>query len=196
MNWSKRILFKIVVPCCCIILLGGCHYENGRWYLGESDFVTLPDFRGEMDKVHDCLVANEDITAAKFKNRFDGEYKKVHSEENWRYWGNLVCLAFNEHATPKQIGKTIVFLTDQIEPGNHAHNDLEAMSLLLKKKLDYCNETELLRDQINSEKKSNMMQKVESEMELLAQKKIIKDLEDQVRKLKEIENLLENKSKQ
>ncbi len=190
------IFRKIFILSCSAILLGGCHYENGQWYLGESDFVSLPDFRGEVAKVHDCLVADEVFTMNTFNKKFKEEYEKVHGEDKWRYWGYLVCLAFDDRATQRQIGKTVVFLTDQIEPGNHAHNDLEALSILLKKRLDSLNKEETLRHAVNSEKKNNMMQKVEFEMELLAQKKEKKDLEDQVEKLKEIENLIEKNTKE
>lgn len=195
-----RITVKYTLRFLLIVLtfqfLSGCHYEEGRWYLGKSDIVTLPDFRGEFDKLNDCLVANEVVTIEVFNKRFDEEYKRVTTDDNWRYWGYLVCLALDEYADQKQIGKTVVFLTDRVEPGNHAHTDLEAMSILLKKKLDQLNEKEFLQQQIKEEKKKNMMQKVEFEMESLAQKKKIKELNDQVRKLKEIEVLLENKSKQ
>ncbi len=196
MRKRGKNIVTILLTLLAILYLSGCHYENGRWYLGESDLVTLPDFRGEVDKLHDCLVADEDITKKELEKRFTKEYARVNTEESWRYWGYLVCLALDEYANEKQIGKTVVFLTDQIEPGNHAHNDLEAMSILLKSKLDALNEKEYLLQVVKDEKKRNMMKKVEFEIELLAQKKKNMELKDQVRKLKEIEALLENKSKQ
>ncbi len=196
MKKKVKNIFRILLTLYAVFFMGGCHYENGRWYVGESDLVTLPDFRGEVDKLHDCLVADESVSAKEFGTRFKKEYERVTSDENWKYWGYLVCLAFNEQANQKQIGKTVVFLTDQIEPGNRAHYDLEAMSILLKKLLDHQNESDSLQQIVKEEKKKNMMQRVNFEIELLAKKKKIKDLGDQVRKLKEIEILLENNSKQ
>ena len=181
--------------CGVFIFLSGCHYENGRWYLGESDIVSLPDFRGEVAKVHDCLVADEDFSAKEFNRIFEEEYAEVQTEEKRRYWGYLVCLALNDRASQRQIGKTVMFLTDQIEPGNSSHRNYDAMSILLKKKLDALIEMQSLKHAVKTAKEKNMMQKMEFEMELLNQKKIKKDLEDQVRKLKEIEILLEKNTK-
>ena len=65
----------------------------------------------------------------------------------------------------------------------------------MKKKLDTLSEMQSLKYAVKTAKEKNMMQKMEFEMELLNQKKIKKDLEDQVQKLKEIETLLEKNTK-
>ncbi len=182
-----KCINRFLVLCgmvCFLLYLSGCHYSDGQWYIGESDVVPLPDFRGEVTKIHDCLVANEKFSTKDLHEKFNSEYLKITQKDNGRYWGHLVCYAFHEKATRKQIGKTVMFLTDQIEPGNRAHNDLEAMSILLRKHLDKLND-------INVEKEKNMMMNLEYEKELLALRKNQRDLEDQVQKLKEIEILLE-----
>lgn len=182
----------------CVLAMSvlGCHYEDGKWYVGESDNVPLPDFRGEVEKVNDCLVANETYSPEELEDKFQQEYTKLTSEDSWRYWGHLACLAFNDLATRKQIGRAVIFLTDRVEPGNRAHNDLEAMTILLKGRLDRMYDIKTLKYELAAEKETNMIQKLEFEKNILAHKKIQKDLENQVRKLKEIELLLDSKNKE
>ena len=188
------VLLQLTV-CFCVLGLAGCHYKDGKWYVGESEKVPLPDFRGEIEKVHDCIVANETYSNEELDNRFKLEYEKLGQEDNWRYWGHLVCLAFNEGATRKQVGRTVLFLTDRVEPGNRNHNDLEAMKILLERRLDNVNNVKSLQEELSKERENNTQQKVEFEKQILAHKKIQQDLENQVRKLKEIETLLDSKNK-
>ncbi len=192
----KRVNNHWRIICMCALSLfsmSGCHFEQGKLYLGNADVVTLPDFRGEVAKAHDCLVANVNMTKDEFIGKFEEKLAQSKIDENWKYWGGLVCLALNEHASQDQIGKTVLLLTDYIEPGHRGHKDLEAMTLILKKKLDNMIALQSIQHIANKEKKQNMIQKVECELELLAQRKVIKDLEEQVQKLKEIEKMIENK---
>ncbi len=162
----------MLIPLCCLFL-SSCAANKDRWLLMGIDLKTEMGLRpNAIESLDRCLKIKKKMSPAKFTKLFGREASLVKKNPTTADWGKLGCLGFHSSATVSQVRKAATLLpTKGLPAGEQRVVDL--LRELLKRRA-----TELA-----DLRKCTVQQQKERAR--------IKQLEEQVKKLQEIELLLQ-----
>ena len=170
----KRIIHAALVFICCL-LLTACGQKSSKWLPWEVDQKTEIGRRHDsVETFAECIQQRQVLSATKLRKLFDREADIVRKNRATADWGNLACLAFNDLATVYHVKEAALLLPDE-----NISSEEEMMVGPLR--------TLLNKRAVTLGKLSNLEQLLTNSLDLLNQ------LQSQVERLQEIEELLEKK---
>lgn len=194
----KRIFFVVIT----VLIIAGCHLEQGKLYFDELGLDPITVYKMEpLETTIYCLVEANIPEGKALANLHKRAMAEVEENPESGNWGNLVCLALSENATVEQMHETINALQLVIAVRHRQANSARGFKALLEQKLDLYQRIEQGRNLLEIEKdryeEMILSHKAELEKEKAAtanQERKVKELEEKVQKLQEIELLLHPKN--
>ncbi len=191
----NRKLMSFVLAICSMVLLSGC-VEMGRTRLetGGAMEPTIVFRPTDCSYVLSCLGDLKSVRGREFDLHFNAAEKKLATGDD-KDKLRLICLALNKRADYKQFKKGMEVLDQYIEEHPESGQDLQGLKSLVtrldqakinrwiarKKLLDRQDELETENEHLKSE---------------LAQAQVrIKELQNQIEQLKNIENIIKNRER-
>ncbi len=168
---QKSIRFLLFALCC--LCLTSCAGNEGRWLIMGVDLKTEMGLRPDpVDSFSRCLKVEKKMSRAKFTKLFVKEASRVKKNPAIADWGKLGCLGFHPSASVSQVKRAAALLPDKGLPSEE-RLVVDLLRVLLKRRA-----VELA----GSRKCWIRLQKKRVQ---------VKQLEEQVKKLQEIELLLQ-----
>jgi len=184
----------------------GCHLESGQRLLAEMGLDTRLAALPPPERTLACVAEADGNTLASFRDEHGMALATLRRDPAGGDWSGLVCLALSSQAQAEQIKETI----DVIEGALAARSDrrydpLLGFYTLLKQRYDALAwqaeenrhwQAQLAAQQAQAEQVRNGYEKQLAEARRLAAEKEsqVEALEQQVRKLKEVELMLQPQS--
>ncbi len=184
-----------------LIIMTGCRLERGKVYFDELGLDPITVYTVSPLKSALYCLAEEDISGdERWLARYREELEKVKAHPERENWGRLVCLAFSDRSTIVQLRETIRALQLIIAAGHTQVNGACAFKKLLEEKMR-------LQQKIAAAAttKKNLEKEHEKALRycreeigkgyaaISVEKMRVRELEDKVRKLQEIELMLHPK---
>jgi hypothetical protein len=204
---SSIMKIRIYVLAIATVLSGGCHLESGQRLLAElgldsQSLSTLPP----AERTLACIAETDGNTLASFRDEHATSLTAFQRDPANGDWSGLVCLALSSQAEAGQIKQTIEALDVAIAArGERQHDPLFGFYTILKQRyhaLAWHDEenrywqAQLAAQQVHFQQMhGNFEERLAAAERLAAEKQEqVYTLEQQVRKLKEVELMLQPQS--
>jgi hypothetical protein len=204
MNVSVRSLLTLLTML--TLFLGGCHLEQGKLHFDELNLNPITVYSMKPLETTIYCVADGDLPSGNMLEQMHREsFEQVENNPEEANWGELVCLSLAEQATVEQMKETINVLVLVLAARDDLRGTVRGFKKLLEQKVRVVEESEkyqqMLVDEANDKKA--VISAYEDRMNIYELKLIlekqatakqaekVEDLEQQVRKLKEVELLLQ-----
>ena len=204
MNVSVRSLLAWLTVL--TLFLGGCHLEQGKLHFDELKLNPITVYAMKPLETTIYCVAEGDLPSGDILEQMHREsFEQVENNPEESNWGELVCLSLSEHATVEQMKETINVLLLVLAARDDMRGAVRGFKKLLEQKVSVAEEIaeyqQMLVDEANDKKA--VISAYEDRMNIYELKLIlekqatakqaekVEDLEQQVRKLKEVELLLQ-----
>jgi hypothetical protein len=188
-------------------LTGGCHLESGQRLLSELglDAVSLAALPPPQRALA-CVAETDGNTLASFRQEYAAALAAFRRDPAGEDWSGLVCLALSSQAQAEQIEETIDILEVALAArGDRRYDPLLGFYTLLKQRHDTLAwsaeenrhwQAQLAAQQAQAEQQRISYEEQLAEVRRLAaeKEKQVETLEQQVRKLKEVELMLQPQS--
>ena len=202
-----------------LVLLNGCYLEQGRLHFEELGLNPIVVYKMEpLETAVYCLAEGEVPTGRDFDKMFRESMKAIESDPENVNWGELACLAMSGEANKEQLREAVNVFQLIIAINPKRPGVPRAFKRMVEQEIEDFEQIEKLAAEIEDKKKKNVeavekhkkeiadtermyKQKVYNleqeigrlEIELVEKKKDIQNLELQIKKLKEVEMLLQSK---
>lgn len=188
------------------LFLGGCHLEQGKLHFDELNLNPITVYAMKPLETTIYCVAEGDVPSGDILEQMHREsFDQVENNPEKADWGELVCLSLSEHATVKQMKETINVLLLVLATREDLRGAVRGFKRLLEQKVRMVGELEKSQQMFEDEKndKKAVISSYEDKMNIYELKLILErqataeqrekvyTLEQQVRKLKEVELLLQ-----
>ena len=188
------------------LFLGGCHLEQGKLHFDELNLNPITVYAMKPLETTIYCVAEGDVPSGDILEQMHREsFDQVENNPEKADWGELVCLSLSEHATVKQMNETINVLLLVLATREDLRGAVRGFKRLLEQKVRMVGELENSQQIFEDEKndKKAVISSYEDKMNIYELKLILErqataeqrekvyTLEQQVRKLKEVELLLQ-----
>ena len=188
------------------LFLGGCHLEQGKLHFDELNLNPITVYAMKPLETTIYCVAEGDVPSGDILEQMHREsFDQVENNPEKADWGELVCLSLSEHATVKQMRETINVLLLVLATREDLRGAVRGFKRLLEQKVRMVGELEKSQQMFEDEKndKKAVISSYEDKMNIYELKLILErqataeqrekvyTLEQQVRKLKEVELLLQ-----
>lgn len=188
------------------LFLGGCHLEQGKLHFDELNLNPITVYAMKPLETTIYCVAEGDVPSGDILEQMHREsFDQVENNPEKADWGELVCLSLSEHATVKQMKETINVLLLVLATREDLRGAVRGFKRLLEQKVRMVGELENSQQIFEDEKndKKAVISSYEDKMNIYELKLILErqataeqrekvyTLEQQVRKLKEVELLLQ-----
>ena len=188
------------------LFLGGCHLEQGKLHFDELNLNPITVYAMKPLETTIYCVAEGDVPSGDILEQMHREsFDQVENNPEKADWGELVCLSLSEHATVKQMKETINVLLLVLAAREDLRGAVRGFRRLLEQKVRMVGELEKSQQMFEDEKndKKAVISSYEDKMNIYELKLILErqataeqrekvyTLEQQVRKLKEVELLLQ-----
>ena len=188
------------------LFLGGCHLEQGKLHFDELNLNPITVYAMKPLETTIYCVAEGDVPSGDILEQMHREsFDQVENNPEKADWGELVCLSLSEHATVKQMKETINVLLLVLAAREDLRSAVRGFRRLLEQKVRMVGELEKSQQMFEDEKndKKAVISSYEDKMNIYELKLILErqataeqrekvyTLEQQVRKLKEVELLLQ-----
>ena len=215
----KYLNMKTFLVVLVVILLNGCYLEQGRLHFEELGLNPIVVYKMEPLETAVYCLAEGDVPAGRdFDKMFRESKKAIESDPENVNWGELACLSISGEASKEQLKEAVnvfqlIIAINPKRPGvprafkrmiEQDIKDLENKEKLAAEveeiKVKKVEAEESLRKEIADNRKIykqelyNLEQEIgRLEIELVEKKKDIQNLELQIKKLKEVEMLIQSK---
>ncbi|MBE0584121.1 MAG: hypothetical protein IH612_10235 [Desulfofustis sp.] len=198
---------RIIVLALATLLSGGCHLESGQRLLAElgldsQSLSTLPP----AERTLACIAETDGNTLASFRDEYTTSLTAFQRDPVNGDWSGLVCLALSNQAEAEQIRQTIETLDVAIAARREGRYDpLFGFYTILKQRYNalawHGEENRYWQAQLAAQQahfqllNGNLEERLAAAERLAAEKQEqVHTLEQQVRKLKEVELMLQPQS--
>ena len=184
----------------------GCHLESGQRLLAEMGLDTRLAALPPPERTLACVAEADGNTLASFRDEHGMALATLRRDPASGDWSGLVCLALSSQAQAEQIKETIDVIEGALAArSNRRYDPLLGFYTLLKQRYDALAwqaeenrhwQAQLAAQQAQAEQVRNGYEKQLAEARRLAAEKEsqVEALEQQVRKLKEVELMLQPQS--
>jgi hypothetical protein len=152
------------------------------------------------DAVLSCIASSSHLSTKEISTKFDTLTNPTNIEPDSTKLNKVVCLSLHSHASKKQLEKGESILKENLKQTECNQQNLSGLLHIIQGKINLYNkyldknwDFYLKKKKINKEQETD---KLELKNEIISYQRRIKDLEQQVQKLKEIESMLDKKSPQ
>jgi len=152
------------------------------------------------DEILSCVASSTNLSSEEITTKFDSLSDLLTSNPNSRQLNKILCLSLHTKASLKQLQKGKTVLIENLKKTECRQQKLSGLLILtqehinLRQKFLDKNWNLYLKKKKNSKEKKT--EKLQLDNEIISYQRRIKDLEQQVQKLKEIESMLDNKPPQ
>lgn len=169
----KQITIRLALVTLCCLCLSSCAANKDRWLLMGFDLKTEMGLRSNpIESFSSCLKIKKKMAPAKFARLFDREAALVKKNPATADWGKLGCLGFHPAATVPQVRRAAALLPAKGLPTGEQRVVELLRQLLIRRGVELTGSRQCEG--------------------LLKKKRVrVKQLEEQVKKLQEIELLLQ-----
>lgn len=204
MNVSVRSLLTWLTML--TLFLGGCHMEQGKLHFDQLKLNPITVYAMKPLETTIYCVADGDFPSGNMLEQMHREsFEQVEKNPEETNWGELVCLSLSEQATIEQMKETINALVLVLASRDDLRGVVRGFKKLLEQKVTAAEEIEKYQQMLVDEEndKKAVISAYEDRMNIYELKLIlekqatakqaekVEDLEQQVRKLKEVELLLQ-----
>lgn len=206
MNMYVSVRWLVTCLTILTLFLGGCHLEQGKLHFDELHLNPITVYAMKPLETTIYCIADGDFPSGDILEQMHREsFEQVENNPEKANWGELVCLSLSEHATVKQMKETINVLLLVLNSRDDLRGAVRGFKRLLEQKVKMVGELEKSY-QIYEEEKEDKKAVISAyedkiniyEVKLILERqataeqaKKVDELEQQVRKLKEVELLLQ-----
>ncbi len=152
------------------------------------------------DEVLSCVASSTNLSTKDISTKFTLLTDPTNPEPNATKLNKVLCLSLHSHASKEQLHKGQDILEENLKHTECKQQTLSGLLYIIQENINLHNKNlDKNWDFYLKKKKKNKEQetdKLELENEIISYQRRIKDLEQQVQKLKEIESMLDKKSPQ
>ncbi len=204
MNITKKIIMFPLLLAAALTL--GCHLESGQRLLAEMGLDTRLAALPPPERTLACVAEADGNTLASFRDEHGRALATLRRDPAGGDWSGLVCLALSSQAQAEQIKETIDVIEKALAArGDRRYDPLLGFYTILKQRYDGLAwqaeenrhwQAQLAAQQAQAEQVRGDYEKQLAEARRLAAEKEsqVEALEQQVRKLKEVELMLQPQS--
>ncbi len=199
---------RAITPCLLIamLFLSGCRLEQGKLHFDKLNLNPITVYAMRPLETTIYCVAEGDVPSGDILEEMHRQsFQQIENNPEEADWGELVCLSLSEHATVKQMKETINVLLLVLASRQDSRGVVRGFKKLLEQKIALIGEIEKSQqdlDEMAKEKKAlassyedrmNMyeLKLILAKQAAAKQEEKVRDLEQQVQKLKEVELLLQ-----
>ncbi|MBL4903387.1 MAG: hypothetical protein JKY62_12165 [Desulfocapsa sp.] len=152
------------------------------------------------DRVLSCVASSAHLSTEEITSKFESLINSTNSEPNATKLNKLLCLSLHNRATREQLQGGENILVENLKKPECKQKNLSGLLLIIQGNIDQQKEcldknwTLYLKNKKTLQTQETVKQQLE--YETISYQRRIEDLEQQVRKLKEIESMLDNKTSQ
>lgn len=173
----------------------GCQFDNSRLERLDPDYtISGIPYYNSLEKTSICLAKDTPLSSQEFNKQFSAEWKKLTQKDipPNEDWSKLVCLSFYGQASLVQVRKAVKVVDSIIATQeDRATYKLKAMQVLLKRKANTMAQLATARRKAKALQHQHTKVQGDYAQLILDKNQQISELEVQVRKLREIEILIE-----
>ena len=189
-----------------MLFLSGCHLEQGKLHFDKLNLNPITVYAMKPLETTIYCVAEGDFPSGEILEEMHRQsYQQIENNPEEADWGVLVCLALSEQATVKQMKETINVLLLVLAARKDSRGAVRGFKKLLEQKIRLVNEIAKYQQMLENEEidRKILVSSYEDKMNMYELKLIlerqatakeaekVRDLEQQVHKLKEVELLLQ-----
>lgn len=203
-----KVNYRALSTCLAALTLfvGGCHLEQGKLHFDELKLNPITVYAMKPLETTIYCVADGAFPSGELLEEMHREsFEQVENNPEEANWGELVCLSLSEHATVEQMNETINVLLLVLNARDDLRGAVRGFKRLLEQKVKMVEKTEKYQKILEeeAEDKKELISAYEDRINIYELKLILAkqatakeaekvlDLEQQVRKLKEVELLLQ-----
>lgn len=175
-----------------IFLFSACQPQINNNYSDNCSIST--------DLVLSCIASSSHLSAKEVSTKFDTLINPANVEPDSTRLNKVICLSLHSQASKKQLQEGEQILKENLKTAECKQQNLPGLLSITQGKINLYNkyldknwDFYLKKKKISKEQETD---KLELENEIISYRRRIKDLEQQVQKLKEIESMLDKKSPQ
>lgn len=190
----------MLLPAIAASLLVGCHLESGQRLLVELglDTQSLAELPPP-ERTLACVAETDGTTLASFRDEHATSLTAFQRDPDRGDWSGLICLTLSSQAQAEQIKQTIDVIEVAVAArGDRRHDPLLGFLSLLRQRYDtltwHAEENSYWQAEKQQLQSNHEQRLAESRRLATEQEKQIQALELQVRKLKEVEQMLQPQS--
>ncbi len=197
----KRILW-LAGMVLLVTILSACHLEQGKLFFDKVglDPITVYNM-APLERTVYCLAEIKEDVGPAFEIMHAKALAEVRNDPEQADWSELVCLSLSGEASPWQLEQTVDTLDRVLALQSKQHNSLGGFQRILQVRLNLYEQIEKQSLQIEQLRKEQAKQIADADRAAKRHEQLtnelqnrINELEQQVRKLKEVELLLHPKS--
>ena len=152
------------------------------------------------DEILSCVASSTNLSPEEITTKFDSLSDVLTSNPNSRQLNKMLCFSLHNKASLKQLQKGKAVLIEKLNETECRQQSLSGLLLLTQGHINlrqkYLDKNWNLYLKKKKTSKEQETEKLEIDNEIISYQRRIKDLEQQVQKLKEIESMLDNKPPQ
>lgn len=198
-----------VISLCLLItmlFLSGCRLEQGKLHFDKLNLNPITVYAMRPLETAIYCVAEGDFPSGDILEQMHRQsFQQIENNPEEADWGELVCLSLSEHATVKQMKETTNVLLLVLASRQDSRGAVRGFKKLLEQKIALITEIEKYQQMLDEEAKDKkaLISSYEDKMNMyelkvilekkaaVKQEEKIRDLEQQVQKLKDVELLLQ-----
>ncbi len=184
-----------------VTIASGCHLEQGKLYFDEIGLDPITVYKmAPLERTVYCLTEIKHEVGSSFADMHANALAEVRNNPEQADWSELVCISLSGEATPGQLRQTVDTLDTVLALQSKQSNPIRGFQRIMQARLELYDQIEkqsslieLLR--LEQAEQTATMHRTGKEHEQITNElqDRIHRLEQQVRKLKEVELLLHPK---
>jgi hypothetical protein len=199
---------RALVICLLVLVpfLGGCHLEQGKLHFDKLNLNPITVYAMKPLETTIYCVAEGDFPSGEILEEMHRQsYQQVENNPVEADWGELVCLSLSRDATVEQMRETINVLLLVLNSRKDSRGAIRGFKKLLEQKVEMVREIEGYQQALveKDDERKALISSYEDRMNMYELKLIlerketskqaekVRDLEQQIQKLKEVELLLQ-----